>query len=381
MATAIEEQAAANARDESSPQPTSGTPVEVTRRPRDKASYALIGLLVLACFYTLYFASEVFLPIAVAVVLNLTLSPVIRKLQRWKIPPPLSAGFIVAALIGSLAFGALALSGPIAEWRYRAPYLTSELQAKLEHLKEPVQEVQKASQQVERMTEIEDEEKPQEVVVKKPSLVERIALGLQTVGVQLAMVIVLLYFLMAYGDIFVEKMVKILPRLRDKKVALTIARQVEREVSTYLFTITLINIGLGAAIGLSLYAIALPSALLWGVMAALLNYIPYIGAMTGATIVGLVGLMTYETAAEALLPPALYIGLNILEAQFITPSLLGRRFTLNPVIIFVAILLWSWIWSVPGAFLAVPILVVLKALSDNIEPLNNFGEFLRGRSP
>lgn len=358
----------------------SPTPVEVKHRPREKASYTLMGLLVLACFYTLYFASELFLPITIAIVLYLTLSPVIRKLHRWRIPPPLSAGVIVFVLVGSLVVGAVGLSGPIAEWRYKAPYLTGELQAKLEHLKEPVQEVQKASKQVERMTEIAEEGQPQEVVVKQPSLVERLAVGLQTIGVQLAMVVVLLYFLMAYGEIFLEKLIKILPRLRDKKVALTIARQVEREVSTYLFTITLINIGLGVAIGLSLYSIGLPSAVLWGVMATLLNYIPYIGALTGATIVGLVGLMTYDTGAEALLPPAIYMALTILEGQFITPSLLGRRFTLNPVIIFIAILLWSWLWSIPGAFLAVPILVVLKALSDHIEPLDNFGEFLRGRS-
>ncbi len=344
-------------------------------------SFAVVGLFVLGCFYTLFFARELLMPITAAIVFFITLMPVVRRLSRWRIPAPVSSAVLVFGVLAMVLFGFYAASGPVAEWRQRAPHMLSEVEAKLGGLKESVEDVQKASKEVEKIAEkvSGDTEKAPEVTIKSPGLLERLLGGLQALGVQLGIFLVLLFFMLASGEIFTEKVAKVLPTLKDKKLALTIARQVEREVSHYILTITIINAAFGAVIGLSLYFIGLPNAFLWGAMAGLLNFIPYIGAIVGATIIGIVGLVSVDNVAEALVAPAVYLALNILESQFITPSILGRRFTLNPVVIFITVIVWSWMWGVPGGLLAVPLLVILKALCDHIVPLNNFGAFLRGR--
>lgn len=345
------------------------------------ASFAVTGLFLLACFYTLFLARELLMPIVAALVFFVFLMPVVRWLSKWRIPAPVSSAAIVFGVLAMALFSVYAAADPIAKWRQRAPSVMSEVEAKLRGIKESVEDVQKATKEVEKIAETVagQANKPPEVTIKTPSLVERLLGGLQALGVQLGIFLVLLYFLLASGEIFTEKVAKVLPTLRDKKLALTIARQVEREVSTYILTITIINAIFGLAIGVSLYFLGVPNAFLWGAMAGVLNFVPYIGAIVGATIIGIVGLVSVDSVAEALVAPAIYMALNVLESQFITPSILGRRFTLNPVVIFITVIVWSWMWGVPGGLLAVPLLVILKALCDHIEALNNFGEFLRGR--
>lgn len=178
---------------------------------------------------------------------------------------------------------------------------------------------------------------------------------------------------------FKEKLVRVMPSLEDKKQAIRIARQIERDVSGYLFTITMINAGLGVAIGLGLYVIGMPNALMWGVLAMLLNYVPYLGAACGIVAVAVAALISFDSYSQALIAPAIYVGANILESQFVTPTILGRRLTLNPVIIFISVGFWGWIWGVPGALMAVPLLIAFKVVCDHTERLAAIGEFLSGR--
>jgi predicted PurR-regulated permease PerM len=330
----------------------------------------------------MYFASELLIPLTVAIVLNLVLTPVCRWAARNFIPPPVSAAVIVSVLIGLLAFGFYRLSEPVAEWMARAPEISQELQMKLEEIRRPVEKVKQASEEVEKVASVgSDDEDQQEVVVKAPGLLERLMGTLQGVGIQLSFTFVLLYFLLASGEMFKEKLVRVVPRLRDKKRAVLITRHIEKAVSSYLLTITAINVGLGFSIGTGLYVIGLPNALLWGVTAALLNFIPYFGVICGLAIVGMAGLITFDTIGHAALAPAIYAVMNLIESQFITPSVLGRRLTLNPVVIFIVVAFFGWIWGIPGALIGVPLLIVLKVLCDHVDSLAALGEFLSGRRP
>jgi predicted PurR-regulated permease PerM len=189
-------------------------------------------------------------------------------------------------------------------------------------------------------------------------------------------VIILLYFLLAAGDLFLQKLIKVLPQFRDKKKAVSIARETEASISTYLVTVTLVNLTLGLAVAGVMYLLGMPNPLLWGALAALVEFVPYLGATALVAVLSLAGLVTFEQIGHALLVPAAYLGVNILQSQFISPLILGRRLTLNPVAIFVGLVFWWWIWGVPGAFIAVPLLATFKIFCDHIEALAPIGEFL-----
>ena len=190
----------------------------------------------------------------------------------------------------------------------------------------------------------------------------------------------LLLFLLASGTMFYEKMIGVLPTFSDKKRALTIAYDVEREVSHYLLTITMINMGFGLFIAVAMSIIGMPNPVLWGVAgAALLNFVPYIGAVAGIVMVGLVSLISFDAISYAVIPPLIYTLAAVLEGQFITPILLGRRLELNPVAIFIFVALWGWAWGIVGAIIAVPLLVAVKVFCDHFDGLTSFGEFLSGR--
>jgi predicted PurR-regulated permease PerM len=154
------------------------------------------------------------------------------------------------------------------------------------------------------------------------------------------------------------------------------ALQIEQSVSRYLFTITLINVGQGVAVGTAMWLIGLPSPALWGAMACVLTFIPFIGATIGLAVVFLVALMEFETAAQALWAPALYALIGTIQGQLITPTVLGRRMSLNPVMVLLSLIFWGWMWGIGGAILAVPILAIVTATCCNIERLKPLGEFL-----
>ena len=167
-----------------------------------------------------------------------------------------------------------------------------------------------------------------------------------------------------------------MPTLRDKKRAVEISHEVQQNISQYLFSVSLINIGMGLLVGGGLYLMGVPNAAMWGLFVAVLNFVPYFGPVAGVIALGTVGLLTFDTLGKGLLPPALYLVLHLLEANLVTPMLLGRRFTLNPVVIFVSLIFWTWLWGVPGALLSVPILVSIKVVCDRVPALSPVSELL-----
>jgi predicted PurR-regulated permease PerM len=348
---------------------------EALRNEVEIRSLAITGLFVLALFYTLYFARAFFLPIVLAVLLDFLLSPLIRTLKRARIPEPLGAALVILALLAATGGAVYQLAGPAREWGSRLPASMREAESRLQKLRRPVEQVSKTAEQVEQATKVDDS-KVTEVVVKGPSLSERLFGTTQTILTSLLEVIILLYFLLAAGDLFLQKLIKVLPQFRDKKKAVAIARETEASISTYLVTVTLVNLGLGLAVAAVMYLLGMPNPILWGALAAFAEFIPYLGATAMVALLSLAGLVTFEQVGQALLVPGGYLAVNLLQSQFIAPLILGRRLTLNPVAIFVGLVFWWWIWGVPGAFLAVPLIATFKIFCDHIEALAPIGEFL-----
>jgi len=234
----------------------------------------------------------------------------------------------------------------------------------------------KATQQVEKITQVGAGQEPRRVEVQTETLGERMFSQATEIVAGGVIMFILLFFLLASGDLFLRKLIRVLPSLADKKRAVEIARQIEQDVSTYLATITVINIALGLAVWGLMTWIGVPNPLLWGVLALVTNYIPYVGAILMIAVLAMVGFLTFDNTTQALMAPGAFVGLNLLESYLVTPMVLGHRLTLNPVVIFLGLTFWGWLWGITGALLAVPIMVVLKIICDHSEPLRSIGEFL-----
>jgi predicted PurR-regulated permease PerM len=337
----------------------------------------LTGIFILLLFYTFYFAAPLLIPIALAILLNLLLSPVVRLLARMHIPQPVGAALVLGFALGLFVTAVMLLSDPAQEWMKKAPEGFYQIETKLRMLKEPIKKFQQATDQIEKATQLSDEEKPQQVTaVDRPSISQLVLSSTSGLLAGLGIVVVLLYFLLAAGDSFRRKMVSVIPRLHDKKLAVEIMHSVERDISYYLLTVTIINIGLGVVVTLVLMLLGVPNPILWGAMVAILNYAPYIGPAASTIVLTIVGLLSFDSVLEALMVPGSFLLITTVEGQFITPMILGQRLLLSPFAIFLSMILWGWLWGVAGALLAVPLLASLKIVCDNLEPLQPLAEFL-----
>ena len=345
-------------------------------------SGALTVLAVLAVLYTLHFASEFLLPIAFALLLNFLFSPVVRALARFRIRPPVGAGVVVLALVGVGGLGVYELSGPVQSWAASAPETLGNAQERLRGLMRPLERVSRTAEQVESAAAgVGGTSSPPEVVVRGPGLVSRIFGTTQRFVTGMLEALVLLYFLLAGGDMFLQKLVKVLPTLTNKRKAVEIARATESAISTYLVTAVGVSVGEGIVVALAMWLLGMPNPALWGALVALLELIPYLGALAMTAILFVAALTTYDSLGQALLPPAAFLLINVVQANFISPVLFGHRLALNPVALFLGLAFWFWIWGIPGAFIAVPLLATFKIFCDHIESLASVGEFLGMRDP
>ena len=350
---------------------------DLLQGPFGVRSIALTGLFILAAFYTLYFGRAFFLPIVLGLLLNFLLSPVVRGLKKIHIPEALGAAVVVLGLLGLLTLGIVQLATPAYGWMTAAPQNLRRIESKIRDLKKPVQTVSKATEQVEKITKVAGgQDNTQKVQVTTESLGSRVFSRATELVSSAVVVFIFLYFLLASGDLFLRKLIKVLPTLADKKRAVEIARQIETEISVYLATITLINAALGLAVSGALALAGVPNPLLWGVLTAIINFVPYLGPIVMVSVLSMVGLLTYPDLAHALIPPGIFLGLHLMESYLLTPMILGRRLTLNPVVIFLGFTFWGWLWGITGAILAVPIMMVFKIFCEHSEPLAPVAELL-----
>ncbi|HWX91738.1 MAG TPA: AI-2E family transporter, partial [Terriglobales bacterium] len=335
------------------------------------------GLFLLALLATAYVASEIVLPLAFAIILNLLLQPALRMLERLHVPRILAALLLILALFGTIVGLGTAISGPAGAWAGKLPEGIPRLQERLIFMREPVNAMQRFLQQVE---DFGGAAPPANAAAsaRGPTLLTRLFTGTRNFASGFFTTVLFLFFLLVSGDIFLHRLVEILPRFSGKRQAVEISQQIESDISAYLVTITIMNAAVGVAMALAMWLTGVGDPILWGTVAFLLNYVPILGTGVGALIFLLAGLLTIDTLWLALLPAGLYLGLHLIEGQTVTPMLLARRFTLNPVLVIISLVLWFWMWGIPGVILSVPMLAVTKIVCDRIRPLAAFGHFLEG---
>ena len=357
---------------------------------RDVSLVILAGLGIL---YTLYFAASIILPFVLALVLGLLLMPPVTFLnRRLKLPRMLASLLAILLLFSVIAGIGFAISVPARGWIAKAPQSLPTLEAKLGFLKRPVAAIQGGMAQLEKLVhETQSGGQPQGKV-QTVAVASSPGAGMGGVGLsvlsgtkaflgELFTLLIVLYFLLADGDNLLRRFVEILPGLPEKKRAVQIAGEIEHNISLYLVTITMMNLLVGTANGLSVWAFGLPDPLLWGTAAFLLNYVPILGPLTGMVMFFFVGLFTFSSVWWALAPVGIYLFIHVMEGETITPMLLARRFTLNPLLVIASLMFWDWLWGVTGALLAVPLLAVTKIFCDHIEVLTPIAHLLGAEPP
>jgi predicted PurR-regulated permease PerM len=346
--------------------------------PSNPQTFFLGGLFALGFLAALYVAGAIILPVALAFVLNLLLQPAVHLLGRAHIPRAVGALFTVLLVIGALVGLVAALSVPAANWAERLPEGIPRLEAHLEVIKGPIQALQNVIQRAEQAADAPPGRGSIVSVRRDLGITGALFAGTRSVLDGLFTTVLVLYFLLVAGDIFLRRVVEILPTFGNKRQAVDISQQVQEDISAYLLTITAMNATVGVATAAAMYLCGLGDPLLWGTTAFLLNFIPILGPLFGVGIFVLVGMLSFESLWWALLPAALYFGIHLVEGESLTPMLLARRFTLNPVLIILSLVFWFWMWGMLGAILAVPMLAILKIVCDRLRPLKALGHFLEG---
>jgi predicted PurR-regulated permease PerM len=354
--------------------PFSAEPIVV---PAAKTTPAQTALIVLGTIAFLYLARPVVLPVIMACVAAMTLKPLIRWSSYCHIPPLISAAVVLCFLVSASAIGFFQLGRPALTWINEAPQHMTDLRQRVQKMFPRIMRFSRAAAAVDNLGATDGEQKKTQTVELKTSRIPGSLInqtGLFVAGTGEALV--LLYLLLASGDLFLQKLVHVMPTLREKKRAVEISHEIQQNISHYLFSVSLINLGLGVIVSGGLYFMGVPNAGMWGLLVAILNFVPYFGPGAGIILLAVVGLLTFDTLWQALQPPAWYLLMHALESNLITPVVLGRRLTLNPVIIFVSLIFWTWLWGVPGALLSVPLLVSIKAVCDRVPAMSSVSELL-----
>jgi predicted PurR-regulated permease PerM len=358
------------------PRPETGE--EMLPAAPDVANIFLGALLTLALLSGCYVAATVVLPIVIAFVLMLVLQPVMRLLQRLHVPRGIAAVLIILLFFGATAGIGTMLAGPATSWAQKLPDGIPKLEKRLSFLSKPMAAFQNLTHRAESLANMSGKSAPLTVTLAGAGLSERLIDGTRSVMSELLEVVLVLFFLLIAGDTFLRRLVEVLPRFKNKRQAVEISQQIESDISAYLVTITLMNAVVGLLTGLVAWLCGLGDPLLWGSVAFLLNYVPILGPTIGVVVFLLAGLLSIDTLWVAFLPAAIYLGIHITEGETVTPMVLARRFTINPVLVVISLVFWYWMWGVPGAILATPMLAVTKIICDRIDALKPFGHFIEG---
>jgi predicted PurR-regulated permease PerM len=330
----------------------------------------LCGIAVLAC---LYIAQDIVLPVVLAFVLKLLLQPLVSFLERLHVARPAGALVALAVLLSIFIGLGMLLSSPAAQWVSELPHTWPLLQQKFGFLREPIENVQDTLDEMGVHV-----GNPASLLSNPIGMATAVLGGTGTVAAHLLETLLVLFYLLVFGETFLRRLVEVLPTFASKREAVEISLQVERDLSAYLLTITVINAVVGGATAGVMWLSGVPGPVLWGVVAFCLNFVPILGPFCGVVLFLAVGLISKGPAWAALLPVVLYFGIHVVEGEIVTPMLLANRFTINPVAVILSLIFWYWMWGVPGAILAVPMLAIIKIIADRLRPFRAFGHLLEG---
>ena len=359
-------------------------------------SLAIYGLLTLALLYTLYFAKSLLMPILVAMLFSLLLSPLVSLLKRLYIPRSLSAILLIAMIGGPMTLLSIELAGPAQKWMEQLPKLSAQLTEELDNIShaisaDPAAEISKVALPVKEKSSgfftwfTSDDDEPVVVEEKKNNsalsvrvtqggidIIISILVATPMALAQFTTFLILVIFLLIFGPGLYASYLDILPLEASNRRSATLIGKLQKELSRYIVTVTIINAGLGITIAGVFWMMGINDALLWGALVGLLNFAPYLGSIMALIILSLAGITQYGMEAAALVPVAVYFGINMLEAQFITPTVLGRHMQLNPLILILWLLVWGWLWGAVGVLVAVPLLVCIKLAAGQLNVLSKW---------
>jgi predicted PurR-regulated permease PerM len=329
---------------------------------RTAAQASTIGMFVILLIAALSLARPVLLPVASAFVVTMMLGPLSSRAERYRVPALLSA-LVFWLLVIAVCYGVVVLlAAPAVDWIGKAPDIGRSIQEKMHVLDRPLAALQ----------ELRDVLLPSD---KKGSLGVDImafvqaALAIVTPAIGQMLIFFGTLFFMLLGRSQLRRVLVVFFEKRESRLrALKIMNDIEHNLTGYLSVVTVINAAVGVCGGVAAWVAGLPDPVAWAVLAFILNFIPYIGALIVEVSMFMVGVVTFPTLTQALFAPLIFLGLATLEGHFITPSIMGHRLTLNPLTVFLALVFWTWLWGPVGAFLAVPLLIVAIVVIDHLFP-------------
>jgi len=333
----------------------------------------IVMLATLAGIGTLYVGRAFFVPLALALLLNALLRPLVRVLERLRVSTVVGATMVSLGLLGALVVGGFALVNPVREWVSQLPASFEAAGRKLAPARESLEQVSQATHAL---------REPSGALPAAPAPPAVPPFLVQLFGTTAALVagltevLLLLYLLLASGDLFLRKLVEVLPVFRDKRTAVEVTEQVQQAVTQYIVTTLVINVGQGVVVGFALWGLGMPSPWLWGGLTVVLEFIPYLGATGMIILLTAAAFSQFDPIGHILLVPGTYLIIAALQNNLVSPLVYGQRLKLNPVAVLVGVLFWWLLWGVAGAFLAVPFFATLKILADHVESLTPMATFL-----
>ncbi len=345
--------------------------------PTDAKTFFLGGLFLLAILMAANAAREIILPLVFAIMLNLLMQPTLRWLERMRVPKTMGALLLILVVFATIVGLGAAVSGPAEAWIAKLPEGFPRLQERLSFLNAPINALQTFLKAADNFG-VVGPQRSTAGPLDGGAILSSVFAGTRSFASGLFTTVLFLYFLLVSGDSFLRRFVEVLPRFKSKRQAVDISQQIERDISAYLITITLMNGLVGVATAFVMWATGVGDPVLWGTVALILNFVPILGPISGVIIFLFAGLLTIASTWQALLPAALYGAIHLIEGETVTPTLLAKRFTLNPVLVILSLAFWYWLWGVPGAILSTPILAIAKIVCDRIRPLAALGHILAG---
>lgn len=322
-------------------------------------------MVILAVLYTFALAKSFFLPLVLALLLSLVLARPVRWLEKLKMPRALAAGLLVIGLSGVLSYGVFAFVEPLDSWLDKAPTVLNQIEHELRPVMKKVKQVGETASEVEKLASGSAAAAPSGGSGFREALYD----NAQSLVTTTVMVVFLLYFFLAWGWLVVKRFAGNLRNRSLRGHFLDLSASLENDISRYLLIITIINIGLGAVVAFVLALFGMPNPILWGAIAALFNFVPYLGSLVTMVLLGAVAMLSFSGWLEPLLIMASFLFITTLEGQLITPEILGQRLALNPLVVFLSVAFWFWLWGAAGALMAVPILIVMKLIALRVESL------------
>jgi predicted PurR-regulated permease PerM len=362
-------------------------PVEISAPLKNGA---LRGLLVIGIVALLKVADELLIPIAVALLLTFVLAPAVRTLRRYGIPEALGAAIVVFTLLSGTVLMGAALSGPAAAWWERAPTTMAQVMAQIDRLRAalpgfgppapppPVTQSPRARAQAERAAAAQSDPVKERLATEGITLTRALITKVLTFSLSATATVILLYFLLASEHWVLTRSVEAIPRRRSRALLLAGLRCAQREIGRFVASLAVINVGVAIATGVAMWWLDLPSPLLWGVVAGVLNFVPYIGPIVTFALLSLAGMLTFDTASAMLAPAGMFMLIHAIESNIVSPWFVGRRLTLSPVAVFLSVMFWGWAWGIAGAMMAVPALVGMRSVCKRQRRLKLLCAYLEG---